>query len=83
MDEGTYIINKSKNMRIKVDLNKCVECYLCQLLCSLAYQGVCNPERSRVYISRREIGFSDECINECSLCIQHCLTDAMSVWKED
>lgn len=68
---------------VKIDESKCVRCYTCQLICSLVYQGACNPEKARItvgspYGAGFTIGYTDECIGGCSLCVQHCLTHAIS-----
>lgn len=65
---------------VKIDVNQCRECYSCQMICSLIYQGSCNPSKARILIDDlRGISFTKECIGGCSLCISHCPYSAISV----
>ena len=69
---------------VNIDESKCVKCYACQLICSLVYQRACNPEKARIKVGSPNgtgitIGFTDDCISGCSLCIQHCLAHAISI----
>ena len=68
---------------VNIDESKCVKCYACQLICSLVYQRACNPEKARIKVGSPNgtgitIGFTDDCIGGCSLCVQHCLAHAIS-----
>jgi NADPH-dependent glutamate synthase beta subunit-like oxidoreductase len=66
-----------QSILLEVDIDRCTNCYTCQLICSLVYEGVCNPEKARILIGGDEINYSSECVASCSLCIQHCPQDAL------
>jgi Fe-S-cluster-containing dehydrogenase component len=70
---------------ILVDAKKCIECLCCQLQCSFAYTGAFNPEKARIVIGYitdpgqvREIRFTDECVEGCSLCAKYCPLGALT-----
>ncbi len=66
-------------LAINIDTTKCVECYSCQMTCSFAYTQKCNPERSRiVFDNENNIHFNSECVGGCLLCVNNCLSDALS-----
>jgi len=75
--EMNRCLHCDQSILIGVDIDKCTNCYTCQLTCSLVYQGVCNPEKARILIGRDEINYSIECVAGCSLCVQHCPQDAL------
>lgn len=43
-------------MRIKVEAEKCTGCHICEMVCSLYHEGVINPERSAIRISKDDFG---------------------------
>jgi NAD-dependent dihydropyrimidine dehydrogenase PreA subunit len=66
--------------RIKVNLEECKECLVCQLRCSLAYTGKFNPEEARIEINwPGEIVFTDDCVESCVLCARYCPFGALEI----
>ena len=63
--------------KIITDSSKCTQCYNCQMVCSLVYEGSCNPEKARILITPGTISFTDECVEGCSLCTQYCAREAI------
>jgi Fe-S-cluster-containing hydrogenase component 2 len=68
--------------KIKIDHNKCCECYLCETICSLQFsENTVNPKRSRVVGLVRKLDVSEinceHCGNEPQ-CIKACLSDALA-----
>jgi len=72
-----------ERLSIEVDLSKCQECYACQMICSLVYQGAVNPTKARISVSRAGIAYNDLCVSGCTLCIQHCLPGTLSLCMEE
>ncbi len=63
---------------IVVTVEKCTECLCCQLICSLTHTGSFNPERAGIVIDPpREISFTDDCVEGCSLCTRYCVYGAI------
>ncbi len=65
---------------------ECRRCLICQLVCSLAYDGAANPAKARIRIGRTVkrgdgfytmISFTEDC-NGCGLCTRHCAYGALS-----
>lgn len=58
----------------------CVGCRMCQIVCSLAHEGLCGPSSSRVALSFKGVAtkasFDREC-DECGLCAEYCPYGAM------
>ena len=80
LKEAERCLMCDQRLSVKIALDKCRECYACQLICSLIYQGACNPEEARIWVGLpNEISYNKDCIGGCSLCIQHCLVDAISI----
>jgi carbon-monoxide dehydrogenase iron sulfur subunit len=54
---------------------RCTGCRICQLMCSLAHDGECNPSLSRVIIEdenlRFHAEFTPDC-DECARCAVYC-----------
>lgn len=54
---------------------RCTACRTCQLVCSLAHDGVCGPARSRVILRleglRAAAEFTPDC-DECARCARYC-----------
>ena len=68
--------------RIKIDRDKCCECYLCETTCSLQYsKNIVNPKRSRIVVffnkPDADIINCDHCEDD-PLCIKACLSDALA-----
>jgi len=64
---------------ININMSKCIECYICQTHCSFVYQHASNPEKARIIVGPGEkIHFASDCIGGCMLCVNNCLTDAIS-----
>jgi NAD-dependent dihydropyrimidine dehydrogenase PreA subunit len=66
-----------KKKNIEVEPSKCATCLTCQLRCSLAYTGAFNIAKARINIDAGEISFTDECIENCSLCTNFCVYGAI------
>ncbi len=75
--KGTYTIRKGQYV-VKVDPAKCTECYICQLHCSLAYKAACNIERAKIKIDLPRISFTEECTENCTLCMRYCPREAIT-----
>lgn len=71
---------KKKN-RIVFDSDKCYWCRSCELVCSLAHEGQCNPQLSRIRISvdtfNQEVKAS--ICQQCGLCVRACAVEAISL----
>jgi formate hydrogenlyase subunit 6/NADH:ubiquinone oxidoreductase subunit I len=69
-----------KIVKIETDPSRCVGCLSCQLICSLTYEKVFNPSKSRILIERGDdgfkINFTDKC-TLCGLCVEFCVYDAL------
>jgi len=77
--------------QVLADPAKCCACLMCQLVCSLVKEGIFNPSKARVKISRAikpdgslDIGvsFTDEC-DGCGVCARYCAYDALSRVKAE
>jgi Fe-S-cluster-containing hydrogenase component 2 len=67
---------------IKIDRDKCCECYLCETTCSLQYsKNTVNPKRSRViaFFNKPDVDVisCDHCGEEPQ-CVKACLSDALA-----
>ena len=69
-----------KKNNIVIDAEKCTGCLICQLICSFTYTGAFNPAKARIVIQhdRKEIYFTDECLENCHLCTRYCVYDAIT-----
>ena len=76
-------VQKSPRLKVKIDPNLCAECYTCQLVCSLTYEGICEVGKSRITIEPGKISFIEDCIENCSLCIQYCPFGALTLQKTE
>jgi len=76
-------VQKAPGLKVKIDPNLCAECYTCQLLCSLTYAGICDVGRAKITIEPGRISFSEGCVPNCSLCIQHCPFGALTLEKTE
>ncbi len=81
--EASRCLQCDRQVMVSIDPEKCTECYRCQLVCSLKYQGAFNPEKARIVIGLPEISWTEECIGGCTLCIQRCLNEAIKVEAGD
>lgn len=66
------------DLPILADSANCAGCRLCQLRCSLKFEGAFNPSRARLKIQRLvnqpteySIAFTDDC-DACGLCARYC-----------
>ncbi|MFC1822290.1 hypothetical protein ACFL9T_06250 [Thermodesulfobacteriota bacterium] len=69
--------------KVEVHPENCVGCMLCQMRCSLAYEKMVNPLKSRIIIGypitgNRGISFKDEC-EDCGLCANMCTYGALTL----
>jgi len=78
-EEASRCLRCDQQVLVIIDPDKCTECYRCQMICSLVYQGAFNPEKARVVIGLPEISWTEECIGGCALCIQRCLNKAITL----
>lgn len=67
---------------IKIDREKCCECYLCEMACSLQYsENTVNPKKSRIIAlvdkSDVDVISCDHCKGEPQ-CVKACLSDALT-----
>lgn len=67
---------------IKIDRDKCCECYLCETTCSLQYsRSTVNPKRSRIaaFFNKPDVDVisCDHCGEEPQ-CVGACLSDALT-----
>jgi|GEM_PF-389746 len=69
-----------KIVEIEANPSRCVGCLLCQLICSLSYEKMFNPSKSRILIERGDdgfkINFTDKC-TLCGLCVEFCVYNAL------
>jgi NADPH-dependent glutamate synthase beta subunit-like oxidoreductase len=65
---------------VTVDTKNCVQCYVCQQVCSFTYQHAYNPEKARIIIEHwpKKIHYKGDCIGGCSLCVRYCTTEGIS-----
>lgn len=79
IEESRRCLRCDQRVVMAVDIDKCIECLCCELICSLVYQGAFNLEKSRIKndFAHREIIWSDQCIGGCSLCARYCPMDAI------
>jgi len=67
---------------IKIDRDKCCECYLCEMTCSLQYsENTVNPKKSRIiaFFNKSDVDVisCDHCKEEPQ-CIIACLSGALT-----
>lgn len=79
VEEASRCLRCDRQVLVNIQPDKCTACYSCQLICSLLYQGLCNPEKARIKISLPKISWTEECVGGCALCIQRCLYEAITV----
>ena len=72
MIEAKRCIKCGQRIQIRVNVDLCRNCSTCQMVCSLTYQGVFNPANSKIVIEADKIGYKDNCVGGCSLCIDYC-----------
>lgn len=72
--------------RIRVDLDKCVECRRCELACSFAYGRRYNPmgqdSGKGPYLTinrsyKKYISFHEACV-DCDICVRACFFGALT-----
>ena len=70
---------------IKIDRDKCCECYLCETICSLQYsKNTVNPKKSRIAALFNKPGVDVISCNHCEeepRCVRACLSDALAPVK--
>jgi Fe-S-cluster-containing hydrogenase component 2 len=76
-------VQKSPKLKVKINPNLCAECYTCQLVCSLTYEGICDVGKARITVEPGKISFTEDCIGNCSLCIQYCPFGALTLEKTE
>jgi len=78
--EAGRCLRCDQQVTVKIVPDKCTECYACQLICSMVYQqGNCNPDKARLQIGVPDfISYNEDCVGGCSLCVQHCLAEAIT-----
>jgi formate dehydrogenase beta subunit len=74
------------DLPIVVDAKKCRSCYVCQLVCSLRFEGAFNTSKAAISILpvmksdgdvEIRISFEDKC-DSCGLCVRYCPFDALT-----
>jgi Fe-S-cluster-containing hydrogenase component 2 len=72
-----------------VDMDNCIGCRMCELVCSLKHYDECNPSKSYIrIIQNRDLGIYVPCVmidcDVCGTCVEHCLPRALELlpWKE-
>lgn len=73
-----------KGPPIYIDTSKCTGCLICELRCSLRFEGNFNPARAAIKIRRNvrteheyNISFGDKCDN-CGICVRFCSYGALT-----
>jgi len=79
MEEAQRCLRCDQQVLVQVDLERCGQCYTCQMACSLSYLKACNPEKARIKIAPDEIQWKEDCVSGCSFCIQSCSRGALSL----
>ena len=67
---------------IEINLDKCVGCRLCEMVCSLVHEGECSTAKSRIKIYRDE-EYGNNLVSVClqceePYCVESCTLDAIS-----
>jgi formate dehydrogenase beta subunit len=78
-EEAQRCLRCDQQILVHVDLNRCGECYFCQMVCSLFYLNACNPEKARIRITPGDIQWKEDCVSGCSFCIRSCSRGALSL----
>ncbi|MFC2001498.1 FAD-dependent oxidoreductase [Chloroflexota bacterium] len=74
------------DLTIIAEANKCRACFICQLVCSLRFEGAFNPSKAAITIlpvtkpdgdMDIQISFNDKC-DCCGLCVRYCPYGALS-----
>jgi len=81
------MIKEMINEKIRINIEKCVGCRICQLTCSFLYDKSFNPNKARIKISEiygltPNIEFTDDCI-QCGECANNCLYGALELIEEE
>jgi NAD-dependent dihydropyrimidine dehydrogenase PreA subunit len=70
---------QEKEKVLSVHPDKCTGCQVCQLTCSITYQGNYNPARAYLSVENEysasrafSIHFTEKCIPNCNLCAKAC-----------
>ena len=79
LTEAKRCLRCDQSVFMDVDIDKCMECHCCQLICSFVYQGNFNLGEARIIIDldHDKIGWNDDCVGGCSLCTDYCPTEAI------
>jgi Fe-S-cluster-containing hydrogenase component 2 len=71
---------------IKIDNDKCCECGLCEIICSLQYsENTVNPKKSRIVVFFRNPDVDIISCNHCGAdpqCVKACLSEALALVEE-
>jgi ferredoxin len=74
------------DLPIVIDEAKCRSCFICQLVCSLRFEGAFNPSKAAIGILPMmkpdgdidiRISFDDKC-DGCGLCVRYCPFGALT-----
>ena len=78
--EDVTTMGQLKKKNISIDVERCTGCLICQLICSFTYTRVFNLAKARIVIEydRKEIHFTDECVQNCHLCTRYCVYGAIT-----
>ena len=77
--EDVTTMGQLNKKNIDIDTRRCTGCLICQLVCSFTYTGRFNPARARIAVEqeRKEIYFTDGCVENCHLCVRYCVYGAL------
>jgi Fe-S-cluster-containing hydrogenase component 2 len=78
------LVTAKKGPPITVNAAKCAGCLICELRCSLRFEKVFNPSKSKIIVlklvgqqSEHSITFASECDN-CGICARYCFYGALT-----
>jgi NAD-dependent dihydropyrimidine dehydrogenase PreA subunit len=62
--------------RIREIPERCTGCRVCQLVCSMTYQGRFAPQEAYLLVEEKGPCLTEECTG-CGLCADHCPSEAL------
>ncbi len=69
----------AEKKKIIIDFSKCVGCHTCELVCSLAHEGVVNPSLARIHVINSNWTMMPISCRHCenAPCVEVCPTNAL------
>lgn len=72
--------------QILIKPDKCAGCLICQMRCSIKYEGSFNPAKARIRVEWTDggsvmgfrISYKDECV-KCGICARSCPYGALEI----